>query len=126
MTYIMTEVYTTDLRKKTTDPSRSAKTRAIVLRLLEVAVVCICTSLVVVLLPLSPGVDTCSLPDKPVEHVKSLLPNVCTESLKSGSKVDFTDCLNSLRLVCMPYDIKSEYVQVRFIEKKNFEKVVGC
>ncbi|KAJ3415329.1 hypothetical protein HDV05_005199 [Chytridiales sp. JEL 0842] len=109
MKYIMTSVFTTDLRKKAVNPTKSAKRRAVWLRLGEVVAVCVVTSLVVVMLPLAPDVDPCQLPKKATSHVAKLLPGPCAESLKNGTTVEFSECLNALRLVCLPYDIKAEY-----------------
>ncbi|KAJ3329072.1 hypothetical protein HDU76_008714 [Blyttiomyces sp. JEL0837] len=123
MKYILTDLFTTNLRKKRQTPkSPTQKRNVIIIRLLEVAIVCIVTTCIVVLLPLGSGVDECRGLMEPVDHVEKLVPQSCFEALNAFNSVNggnvsstslngetFIDCRHNLRTVCLPYEMKSDY-----------------
>ncbi|KAI9101746.1 chloride channel [Phlyctochytrium arcticum] len=86
------------------------------IRLFEVAVVCIITTLVVVLLPRTPGVDQCVPLSRTTAHVALRTPTECFQGVginaTSISDASLQECLEGFGGVCLPPDLKNVYQQV--------------
>ncbi|KNC96934.1 uncharacterized protein SPPG_07758 [Spizellomyces punctatus DAOM BR117] len=83
------------------------------IRLVEVAVVCIITTLIVVLLPTAPGVDPCLPLSTVTDHVRDTTPTECLEGVEINSTAisdsKLRECLRGFGGVCLPPDLKNEY-----------------
>ncbi|RKO87115.1 chloride channel [Blyttiomyces helicus] len=80
------------------------------LRLIEVALVCVITTSVVVLLPTAPGLDVCIASTRPLNHILPTAPiscNVAGDGPSTESALD--SCLANLSTVCLPTEIMNEF-----------------
>ncbi|KAJ3110153.1 hypothetical protein HDU96_006858 [Phlyctochytrium bullatum] len=75
------------------------------IRLLDVAVLAVATNVVVVLVPLIPGLDPCVTLERPLDHVRASLPHVCEKAMGSEKEETFSKCIKSFTNVCVPDDI---------------------
>ncbi|KAJ3206799.1 hypothetical protein HDU67_007943 [Dinochytrium kinnereticum] len=77
-------------------------------RLLDVAVLGLATNLVVVLVPVVPGLDPCVDLETPLDHVLPTLPSVCVRSFTDTREELFSDCLESITNNLVRYRIVLE------------------
>ncbi|KAJ3124135.1 hypothetical protein HK098_001361 [Nowakowskiella sp. JEL0407] len=89
-----------DNQGKKTPPLKGAQ-RYIVptIRLVEVIVVCLLTSLVTVGIPMIPGLDDCTNVYVPTQHIPLTMPDTCANPQNATL---FEDCLQTLNSVCIP------------------------
>ncbi|KAJ3323085.1 hypothetical protein HDU76_013737 [Blyttiomyces sp. JEL0837] len=94
--------------QKKIDPSRTPTRVAI--RLLEVAVLCVVTNIIVVLLPLGDGMDSCIPLSETTNHVYDTTPESCWKSLNDTSETNFENCLILVDETCLPNELLNIYI----------------
>ncbi|KAJ3325272.1 hypothetical protein HDU76_013217 [Blyttiomyces sp. JEL0837] len=108
--HIITDIYTTNRRRRENNPPLTKKFGVAAVRLLEVAIVCVLTNFVVVLVPLAPGVDQCLPNTMPLDHIDQLISWDCQQSFVNSNDSVYDGCLKTLRSVCLQYDMSTLYL----------------
>ncbi|KAJ1540443.1 hypothetical protein HK096_010917, partial [Nowakowskiella sp. JEL0078] len=72
------------------------------IRLLEVVLVCLVTTVVTIGVPMIPGLDDCTSVYVPTKHVNITMPQVCHTLV---NVTEFESCLQSLDNVCLPTEM---------------------
>ncbi|KAJ3093192.1 hypothetical protein HK102_003600 [Quaeritorhiza haematococci] len=88
-------------------------------RLLEVLCVCVITTTITVLLPVAPGVDECTMVNRPMTHVLSATPKIC---FNAKTVSEFRSCMSRIDQVCLPTDLAEQYqwnILVQHLESRN-------